>query len=557
MSVADQMRDSRDVPSRLAGRGAGAALPLDGRRASAGFENLSAIFNQLFVGLAQVDLCGTVLAANDRFCQLVDRVRDGGPADGLNMRDLVHPQDLPAYDRAMSELASGGGSFVQEVRLAVPDDRLHWVEIAASPLTAAGTAGASAALVVTNITRRKQAEARVIETQRRFREVADAAPVFIWTSGTDRQRRHTWVNAGWTRFRGRPVEAELGSGWIHGVHPDDLGASLAAYSSAFDTRSPFTSEYRLRRDDGEYCWRLDSGVPMHDEHGRFVGYIGSSIDITERKVAEREREGLLIAERSARSEAERANRLKDEFLSILSHELRTPLNAVLGWVHLLRTSMHSEGQLDRGLSVIERNARLQSHMVDDLLDMGGVIAGKMRLDRRRVPIARVVEGAAESLQPAFTGKGVSLKRTVPADPGDVDGDPSRLHQIVWNLLSNALKFTPVGGEVQIELQRQDPEVSILVRDNGPGIEPDFLPFVFERFRQGDPSTRRPHGGLGIGLALVKSLSELHGGRASAVSAGPGQGATFMVTLPLFSRPASEAARTDAACGTRLEGAYGS
>ncbi len=162
---------------------------------------------------------------------------------------------------------------------------------------------------------------------------------------------------------------------------------LQAYSSAFDCRGPFKAEYRLHRHDGEYRWLLDTGTPMHDEHGRFVGYIGSSVDITERKTVERAREAVLAAERAARSDAERANELKDEFLSILSHELRTPLNAVFGWVHLLRTSLVPNGQLGRGLNVIERNTRLQSRMVDDLLDMSGVIAGKMRIEPRPVTLA--------------------------------------------------------------------------------------------------------------------------------------------------------------------------
>jgi signal transduction histidine kinase len=346
------------------------------------------------------------------------------------------------------------------------------------------------------------------------------------------------------------METELGSGWIAGVHPDDAAACLATYSDAFDRRQPFTSEYRLRRFDGEYRWMLDTGTPIYDDHDRFVGYIGSAVDISERKASEREREALLAAESAARAEAERANGLKDEFLSILSHELRTPLNAVLGWVHLLRTSSAPAGQLDRGLNVIERNARLQSRMVDDLLDMGGVIAGKMRLDVRPIRLDRVIDGVVESLQPAFVDKGVRLRKEIGTD-GLVDGDANRVHQIVWNLLSNALKFTPAEGDVVVALRRCDDAVEIEVQDNGPGIDPEFLPFVFERFRQGDPSTRRSHGGLGIGLALVKSLAELHGGHVTVTSGGASTGSTFTVTLPVREEsPGLEA--SDRAYGTRLE-----
>jgi len=496
-----------------------------------GAENLSAIFNQVFMGLAEVSVQGRVIAANERFCQLIERTPEAVVLQELRLRDVVHSGDVQECERTLAQIASGVPAVVREVRFMTPDKRVVWTEVAASPL--GGDPPESAAFVVTEIGSRKRAEARARETERRFREVADAAPVFIWTSGTDRRRRHTWVNAHWAQFRGQQIEAELGSGWTVGVHPDDVAGCLETYSAAFDRRGPFTAEYRLRRYDGTYRWLLDTGTPIHDEHGRFVGYIGSSVDISERKASEGQREALLSAERQARADAERANQLKDEFLSILSHELRTPLNAVLGWVHLLRTSIDPDGQLGRGLNVIERNARLQSRMVDDLLDMGGVIAGKMRLEKRRVALGRVVEGVVESLQPAFIEKGVMLRRQPLGDAGDIEGDPNRLHQVIWNLLSNSLKFTPAGGEVTVEVCRCGPEVQIIVRDNGQGIAPEFLPYVFDRFRQGDPSTRRTQGGLGIGLALVKSLAELHSGSVSVSSAGTGQGSTFTVTLPLL------------------------
>jgi signal transduction histidine kinase len=327
------------------------------------------------------------------------------------------------------------------------------------------------------------------------------------------------------------MEDELGSGWMLGVHADDLENCLSAYSLAFDRRGPFTVEYRLRRSDGEYRWMLDTGAPITDDDDRFVGYIGSLLDITDRKETEAEREALLAAERAARSEAEHTNRLKDEFLSVLSHELRTPLNAVLGWVHLLQTSAGPGADVAHGLAVIERNARLQSRMVDDLLDMGGVMAGKMRLDLRPIGLDQVIERALESLKPEFDKKPVHVHTHLDAETPPVLGDLGRLQQIAWNLLSNALKFTPAGGEVFVELRHETNLAQIVVRDTGDGIDPAFLPFVFERFRQGDASTRRLHGGLGIGLALVKSLAELHGGVVSAASAGPGRGATFTLALP--------------------------
>ena len=495
------------------------------------------IFKHVSIGLAQVTMDGHLLAVNDRLCGLVERSSE--TLGRLRMHDLIDGADVPAFQSAMARLAQHGGSFTQELRLQTPDRRTVWVEIAASPLTERRKLPRSAVLVVSDISARIRSDARAKETERRFREVADAAPVFIWISGTDRQRRHTWMNTRWADFSGRPLEDELGSGWTSGVHPDDLPACLALYWSAFDRRGAFTGEYRLRRHDGEYRWMLDTGTPIHDDHGQFVGYIGSLIDITDRKTAEAEREALLAGERTARSEAEQANRLKDEFLSILSHELRTPLNAVLGWVHVLQASVGGAGEIGRGLAVIERNARLQGRMVDDLLDLGGVITGKMRLEMRALAIDQVVDGALESLQPAFAAKRVRLRRVIDANDVEIYGDLNRLQQVVWNLLSNALKFTPSDGEVAVELHRSPGLVCIRVRDNGQGISPEFLPFVFERFRQGDASSRRSSGGLGIGLALVKSLTELHGGSVSAESAGLGRGSTFTVTLPCAASRAAE------------------
>jgi len=490
------------------------------------------VLSQVFVGLVEVDLDGRIVGANERFATLIDRPVD--QLRGLRFRELLHSTDVAIYERGVDHLVQGFGAFVEELRLMRPDKSFVSVDVAGSPLPLGHAQVTSLVLVIHDIADRKRAEARAAETERRFREVADVAPLFIWTSGTDRKRRHTWVNSRWGEFRGQPMEDELGSGWTRGVHADDLAECLSRYSTAFDHRSAFTAEYRLRRFDGEYRWVLDSGTPMHDEHGRFVGFIGSAIDITDRKSVESQREAVLHAERSARQGAERANQLKDEFLSILSHELRTPLNAVLGWVHLLQATTPPNGELERGLAIIERNARLQGRMVDDLLDMGGVMAGKMRLEKRPLAIHQVIDGVVESVQPAFTEKGVVLRRLADSDAGEVNGDPNRLHQTVWNLLSNALKFTPCGGEVVVELHHTATHVRIVVRDNGEGIDSEFLPFVFERFRQGDGSTRRSHSGLGIGLALVKSLAELHGGTVHAASPGAGRGATFTVTLPLLS-----------------------
>ena len=224
--------------------------------------------------------------------------------------------------------------------------------------------------------------------------------------------------------------------------------------------------------------------------------------------------------------------MKDEFLATLSHELRTPLNAILGWARILSTGPVDPEDLQEGLEVIDRNAKVQAQIIEDLLDVSRIISGNLRLDVQRVNVAEVIEAAIAAVTPAAEAKGVRLKKVLDPLAGPVSGDPARLQQVVWNLLTNAVKFTPKGGRVQVLLERVNSHVEISVIDTGIGIRPEFLPHVFERFRQADSSTTRRHGGLGLGLAIVKQLAELHGGTVRAKSPGEGQGSTFVVSLPI-------------------------
>jgi signal transduction histidine kinase/ActR/RegA family two-component response regulator len=252
----------------------------------------------------------------------------------------------------------------------------------------------------------------------------------------------------------------------------------------------------------------------------------------ERARAAAERERLEGAERTARAEAERSDRAKDEFIATVSHELRTPLNAVLGWARLLRLGKLDPTAAVRGIETIERSAQAQAQIVDDLLDVSRIVRGELRLDVRPVDLVPVIEAALDAVRPAAAARNISVAAVLVPRAGPVAGDPGRLQQVVWNLLANAIKFTPPGGRVEIRLAREEAEVVIRVRDTGAGIDPAFLPHLFERFRQADSSSTRVHGGLGLGLALVRHLVEAHGGGVSAASAGPGQGAAFTVRLPI-------------------------
>lgn len=272
--------------------------------------------------------------------------------------------------------------------------------------------------------------------------------------------------------------------------------------------------------------------PVKDITGKIIGASKIARDISAFKQREADREEALAAEHAARKTAEQAGRMKDEFLATLSHELRTPMSAILGWSQLLKREPSGSGNLQQGLEVIERNARVQTQLIEDLLDMSAIISGKVRLNIQSIDPVGFIEAALETVRPASEAKGIRIEKLLDPAAGPIFGDPNRMQQIVWNLVSNAIKFTPRGGKVQVVLQRVNSHIEIAVADTGIGIKTEFLPHVFERFRQADASTSRKHGGLGLGLAIVRHLVELHGGTIVAASPGEGSGTTFTVNLPL-------------------------
>ena len=288
-------------------------------------------------------------------------------------------------------------------------------------------------------------------------------------------------------------------------------------------------ELTMKRKSGEVRWILFSAEPL-DLRGEHC-WLMVTRDITERKLAEEERERLLLQEREAREEAERANRMKDEFLATISHELRTPLTAILGWASMLNHGVMSKRQTHRALQVIEKSARSQARLVDDILDTARIITGRMKLDAHLVEIGPVFQAALDVIRPSADAKRIELQVAIDDRDGIVFGDANRVQQVIWNLLANAVKFTGDGGRVEARLSRTDGHVEINVTDNGMGIEPQFLPYVFERFRQADSTSTRQHGGLGLGLAIVRHVVEMHGGTVAASSPGKGQGAAFRVRFP--------------------------
>ncbi len=257
---------------------------------------------------------------------------------------------------------------------------------------------------------------------------------------------------------------------------------------------------------------------------------GEQEELVRQRTAELSR--AMVSEQEARKQAEEANRIKDEFLATLSHELRTPLNAILGWAQVLRTGKVDEATTARALEAVERNARAQAQLISDLLDVSRIITGKLRLELTPVELPRIIDAALDSVRPAADAKGIRIRLTLDSAVGPLVGDPDRLQQVIWNLLSNAIKFTPKGGAVEVRLGQREGQAEIAVEDTGAGVQPDFVPYVFDRFRQAESSTTRQYGGLGLGLSIVRHMVELHGGTVKVESPGEGQGATFTVRLPI-------------------------
>jgi PAS domain S-box-containing protein len=309
------------------------------------------------------------------------------------------------------------------------------------------------------------------------------------------------------------------------IHEDDRERMDTAVDKALAEHSDYEIEYRITRKDGSDTWVMGRGRGIYDDHGTVLGMLGFVQDITTRKTAEVESERLY-------RQAEESSRLKEEFLATISHELRTPLSAILGWTRMLRLGQLSEEHTAKALDTIERNARAQAQLVDDLLDVSRIMTGKLRMDVRPSDPNSFIDAAVEAVRPAAEAKGVRVLKVIDTGAVSIPGDPVRLQQVVWNLLSNAIKFTPRGGRVQIISERVNSHLEIVVNDTGQGISADFLPYVFDRFRQADQKTSRQHGGMGLGLAIVRHLVELHGGTVSATSEGEGKGATFTVRLPI-------------------------
>ena len=404
------------------------------------------------------------------------------------------------------------------------DGRLIDISLTVSPIQGPKGEIIGASKIARDVTDQRKARKELDEANERLRLALAASRLgdWSWDAKTDELKlSKTAANVFDVSPDSKLTRAQMRSL----LREEDREPVMAVVENALAAAIDYEVEYCIHRKDGSEAWVLGKGRGIYDQDGTLVGMLGFVQDISTRKAAEAELERLY-------RQAEESSRLKEEFLATISHELRTPLSAILGWARMLRLGQLSQEHTAKALETIERNARAQAQLVDDLLDVSRIITGKLRMDVRPSDPSSFIDAAVESVRPAAEAKGVRVLKVMDTGPVSIPGDPVRLQQVVWNLLSNAIKFTPRGGRVQIRSERVNSHLEIVVTDTGQGISPDFLPHVFDRFRQADQKTSRQHGGMGLGLAIVRHLVELHGGTVNATSEGEGKGATFTVMLPI-------------------------
>ena len=442
----------------------------------------------------------------------------------------IHPEDRPRISAAIARAIETGEEYGTDYRVYAATGEERWVvargqveyDDAGRPLAFPG------ALI--DITDRKRTEELLQQREAELRLITNTLPVLI--SFVDSEQRYRFNNRTYEEWLGHPASAVYGK-HLQEVVGETAYSIIRPYVEQVLSGQQVTFESQVPYEDGRTRFISATYLPRFGHQGTVEGFVALVSDISDRKQAEVEREQLLAREQAAREQAETANRIKDEFLAVLSHELRSPLNPILGWSRLLRSGELDATKTAYALETIERNAKLQTQLIEDLLDVSRILQGKMSLNMAAVNLATTIEAALETVRSAAEAKSIEIQIQLEPAINQVLGDAARLQQIVWNLLSNAVKFTPSGGRVEILLTDDGSHAHLQVKDTGKGIAPDFLPYVFDYFRQADAATTRKFGGLGLGLAIVRHLVELHGGTVQVESLGEAQGATFTVKLPLF------------------------
>jgi PAS domain S-box-containing protein len=411
--------------------------------------------------------------------------------------------------------------------------------------------------VVRALLRMRELERDLLQSEERLRLATETAEIGTWDINPD--SGEAVFDHQMQKLLGYTPRARASDwlAWRVRIHRDDAPAVLAELEAAKGGALPFRREHRIVLPNGEQKWVAPYGR-LHSEEGQPARMVGVLVDISDRKRVEAERESVLRLGRAALDDAQHVARVKDEFLATLSHELRTPISVICNWLNIMRSGPPSPEELAQGFEVMERNARLLTKLINDLLDVSGIISGKVVLEREPSRIEAIIRSSVDNVRPAADAKGITIATAIDALAGPTSVDPNRMQQVFANLLSNAIKFTGPGGRIEVQCRQVGMQVQVTVADTGEGIAPEMLSSIFERFRQADSSITRRHGGLGLGLAIVRHIVELHGGAVSAHSDGPGKGTRFTIALPFFPPAIQRGAAASAPAelpprGSRLKG----
>ena len=447
---------------------------------------------------------------------------------GKSVTILIPPGHEDEEPAILARLRAGKRIEHYETIRVTKDGRLLDISLTVSPIKGPKGEIVGASKIARDITDQKQARRALDEASARLKLALDAARLGDWS--WDAETDVITLSETAARILGvSPDQPLTYADWRQIQNAEDREPTGRIVDEAIAKHTDYDIEYRVKSGNR---WISAKGRGLYAPDGTVTGMLGFVQDISTRKMNEETLRELATQNERLYRQAEESSRLKEEFLATISHELRTPLSAILGWTRMLRMGQVSPENSAKALDTIERNARAQAQLVDDLLDVSRIITGKLRMDVRPSDPNSFIDAAVEAVKPAAEAKGVRMHKVVDTGAISIPGDPVRLQQVVWNLLSNAIKFTPRGGRVQICSQRVNSHLEIVVSDTGQGISPDFLPHVFDRFRQADQKTSRQHGGMGLGLAIVRHLVEMHGGTVRANSDGEGKGATFTVILPI-------------------------
>ena len=506
------------------------------KRSSEALRESEERYRELFENATEIvytlDLSGNVTSINKAGERITGYSRE--EVLGTPIARIVAPEYMDRMLQMMERKVRGEVMTTYELEVIAKDGSRLTLEISSRLILEQGSAiGVQG--IARDITKRKRAEEALRDKEASLRLAVESAALGTWDYNPITNVL-AWDDACKAIFDLPPDTEVTYKVFASALHPDDRQRTQAAISRALDCASggKYDAEYRIiGLQDGIERWIAARGQAFFNEAGLATRFIGTVLDITERKRAEQERALLLAREKAARVEAEEANRLKDEFLATVSHELRTPLNAILGWAELLRGGRLDDESARQAFNTIVRNAKSQAQLIEDILDVSRIIRGNLGLEVRPVGLIQVINSALDAVRPAAYAKEIKLDVSFDKPVAPVSGDPNRLQQVVWNLLSNAIKFTPNGGRVEVKLDHKDSSARLIVSDTGCGISKEFLPHVFDRFRQADSSYTRQHSGLGLGLSIVRHLVEMHGGTVQVESEGEDRGATFTVMLPLL------------------------